>query len=254
MTKVLAALAILFAAGCDLYFTGDDTGDDVCNYGTGGGAAEPYYELRNPYTGQCEYQGGGYPCDGVCGPCPATTDVDVADPDWGACYGKCSGLDEQSCYATSGCYAAYLENTAIDDAQPTREFWGCWDTAPSGPVQGQCLGLDGHECSRHDDCIAVYDGSSFLSCEPELVPQPPGCAAIDCGPGYTCEEVCTTDPMNNPTCTAQCVALAACETLTTEQACTSRADCTPVYDGYDCTCYPDHCECQTQTFARCETP
>lgn len=251
MMKALAALALLLA-GCDLYFTGDDTGDDVCNYDYGGvGMAEPYQELRNPYTGQCEYQG-GYGCDTPCGPCPETTGA--PNPDWAVCYGMCSGLDEQSCKLTGGCYAAYLEKTDIDDAQPTREFWGCWDTAPSGPVQGQCLGLDAYDCSRHDDCLAIYDGVSFFTCEPELVPEPPACDVIDCGPGYTCEEVCTTDPNGNASCTPECVALAACDTLTTEQDCTARADCQPVYDGYDCTCYPDHCECQTQEFARCETP
>ncbi len=288
MMKVLAVIVLLLP-GCDLYFGGgDDIGDDDCVYDTTVGAGEAFIELRDPTTGICQ-SFGGYPCDGVCGPCGAG--APAPDPDWGVCYGACSGLDEQSCMLTGSCYAAYLEDTSIDDAQPTREFWGCWDTAPSGPVQGgQCLNLDAHECSRHDDCKAIYDSSfstSFLSCEPELVPEPPACdvvdcgsgfhceeqchpgdtemsycepvcvedqtcATVDCGPGYTCAEVCA-DGNGQTTCGPTCVPSAACETLTDEMTCSARTDCTPVYDGQDCTCYPNGCECQVLTYERCET-
>jgi hypothetical protein len=44
-----------------------------------------------------------------------------------------------------------------------------------------------------------------------------------------------------------------CEALTTESACTGRADCTPVYTGSDCTCFPWGCSCETTTYARCQT-
>jgi hypothetical protein len=331
-------LAALLLTGCDLYFGGGG-GDDVCNYGTGGGGAlPPAYEVRDPNTGVCQYQGGGYPCDGVCGPCEG--DVAIAQPDWGACYGHCSGLDEAACFTTSGCYAAYLDDPAADGK---RDFWGCWETAPSGPIQGQCSNLDAQSCSRHDDCIAIYSGMSdatdtayagtkFLQCAAEpttyctsnadcgadaicdttqCYPDPncpscptcgacpdvcygvcipkdpmacdvidcgPGyhcdeqcygdpmmqscqpvcvqditCASVDCGPGYTCAQTCTTGTNGQVTCYPTCQPdPAACATLTSEAACVARMDCIPVYDGQDCTCYPDHCECQVLTYERCE--
>jgi len=370
----LAVVAVLLC-GCDLYFGGGD--DVVCS---GGGPKEvPQYQGRNPQTGVCESVGGGW-CDDSCGPCPA---VDVAQPDWGACYSKCSDLDEQSCFVTSGCFAAYLDDPAADGK---RQFWGCWETAPSGPVQGQCSNQDAQNCSRHDDCIAIYSGTtdaqntnyagtSFLQCAPEpstyciddsecganarcdhatCYPSPtcpecptcgacpdsntcygvcvptdpmacdvidcgpgyhceeqcyPGpmsycepvcvqdqtCANVDCGPGYTCSEVCTTDSNGMTSCSPVCVPqnpgdcygpvscdalppacpmgtvpgvldgcwsgycipqsqcpLAACGTLTTESACVARMDCMPIYEGTDCTCYPNGCECQVLTYERCE--
>jgi hypothetical protein len=45
----------------------------------------------------------------------------------------------------------------------------------------------------------------------------------------------------------------ACATLTTEAACTARADCSTVYTGTNCVCTADGCSCQTVTFDHCET-
>jgi hypothetical protein len=50
-----------------------------------------------------------------------------------------------------------------------------------------------------------------------------------------------------------------CLELTTEEACTERADCTPIYAGTDCTCGPDctciggepGCVCETYGFLVC---
>jgi hypothetical protein len=417
MMKGLAVLAVLLC-GCDLYFGGGG-GDDVC-YATG--AVPPNSSLRDPNTGLCQPANPG--CDGTCGPCDYAG-VGIAQPDWGACYSQCDGLDEQTCFVTPGCYAAY-RTAEFDASGNDKAFWGCWQTAPSGPVQGQCANLDAHACSRHDDCIAIYEGlgpSQFLQCQPEpatyclddtacgpdafcdhsvcypsptcpscpncgacpdsnvcygvCVPKDPRacdvidcgpgyhceeqcysndptmggcapvcvqdqtCASVDCAPGYTCAQVCTTDANGQVTCgptcvpdandlgqcygtlvcampapacpqgttpgikngcytgycipTAQCgpsnpgecygavtcnvqppqcptgtvpgvlsgcytgycipqsqCPLPACETLTNESACVSRMDCVPVYDGDQCTCYPDHCECQILTYSRCE--
>lgn len=52
--------------------------------------------------------------------------------------------------------------------------------------------------------------------------------------------------------TSQCE-LQACETITTEAACTNRSDCAPVYTGSNCTCDANGCTCTTLTFARCES-
>lgn len=271
MMKGLAVL-VLLCGGCDLYFGGGG-GDDVCN---GGGATEvPAYGVRDPSTGQCEYIGGGG-CDGTCGPCMGTG-AGYAQPDWGQCYSACEGLSEQQCFTTPGCYASYLEASGTDG----RTFWGCWQTAPSGPVQGMCTNLDAQQCSRHDDCIAVYAGSQAIdsgttntkfdycaaepatycvddsacganafcdhsvcypppdcptcptcgacpdsnTCYGVCVPKyPKACDAIDCGPGYHCDEQCYPSdppPPNGPYCEAVCVADSAC----------TNVDCGP---GYTC--------------------
>ena len=281
MTKGLALIAVLLC-GCDLYFGGGGGDDDVCN--GGGTKAEPAYQLRNPYSGQCEYYGGGGYCDESCGPCPLLT---PPEPDWGMCYGACDGLDALTCKATPGCFAASLDNNTATG----RQYWGCWDTAPSGPVQGSCLNEDAYGCSRHDNCVAVYWSgidtveTGFAACEPEQAIEPDACDVIDCGAGYhceqqctgdacqpvcsadatcanvdcganyTCAELCNTGPNGILTCGPACVPnqpQPACAMLQTESACIARADCVPVYDGQDCTCYPDHCECQVLTYERCE--
>lgn len=272
-------LAVLLA-GCDLYFTdGDD--EPPCDYGAPAFAPEQY---RNPDTGVCQ-DFGGYPCDGVCGPCAETTDQ--AQPNWGSCYSKCEGMTENACKAEPGCFAAY--NEFPGDIDRKAEYRGCWQTAPSGPVGGSCTNLGAQQCSEHDNCTAHYDGTNFLrttpvrstflackdevsaicaaadcapgthceeqcmtvngqlTCKPICVPDTNACTAIDCGPGWDCVEVCT-----NGTCGAQCVPSGTCETITTEAACKTRTDCVTVYQGDDCTCYPDHCTCNVLTYERCE--
>ncbi|HEY5928069.1 MAG TPA: hypothetical protein VIV11_40560 [Kofleriaceae bacterium] len=224
--KGIAALCVLLC-GCGLYF-GDGDDDPPCaREGDGAKPSPPLQEVRDPSTGVCQYAdgGGGGWCEDECGPC--YYDEPAIATDWAACYGKCFDLGENECFTTSGCYASYIEDPAADGK---RNFWGCWDTAPSGPVQGGgCLNLDAYGCSRHDDCIAVYygrsdstntayEGTKFAQCAPELVfPEPIECAAV-----------------------------------ATEAACIARADCIPMYEGSDCTCGPNGCTCQTLTYDRCE--
>ena len=44
------------------------------------------------------------------------------------------------------------------------------------------------------------------------------------------------------------------KTLTTQNACDTRSDCTSVFEGDDCTCYPGgYCECAILTWDHCET-
>ena len=280
----LVVFAVVLSSGCDLYFNGGGD-DEPCAYPAADIA--PAEQFRNPQTGACE--GWGYPCDSRCGPCPETAGA-IAPPDWGSCYSACEGLDETTCMGTSGCFATYL--VPDPDDGPTT-YNGCWQTAPSGPVGGSCAGLDAHECSRHDNCIAnykqvdnrttYYGPLEFQSCaaepagsctgvtcppdshceeqcdasgncKPVCVADGSSCAVIDCAPGYECVDVCT-DPGNGtpPYCDGQCVASTACEALADETSCKSRSDCTPVYLGDDCTCYPTGCTCEVLTYDRCET-
>lgn len=269
MTNGLAAavIAVLFSlSGCNLYFGGHGDDDDDCLWPANGGAPLPERSLRDPNTGLCQYIGGDGMCPAGCGPCAYEPTPPL--PDWGMCYGVCDGLDETQCQATPACYAAY-KNDAPTDGPP--EFWGCWNTAPSGPERGECKGLDAYECSRHDDCIAIYSEDSatetprFALCAPEptqfcVTDDDCGGSTCDhtiCYPSPTCTpcETCGACPDSN-TCYGVCVPTPApaCEALEDEASCLARTDCVPVYDGDQCTCYPDGCDCKVQTYARCETP
>jgi hypothetical protein len=274
MRRLFAVLVLM--TGCNLYWNGD--GDDVVC------ALAPNQELRNPVTGDCEYfNGPGYPCDSVCGaPCQYEDEsIGQPQPDWGACTSQCNGLEEAACLTAPGCLAAYYE----DDAPSTTSFRGCYITAPSGPVStGGCATLGAQECSRHDNCAMYYDAGldalqegDFTRCAPEpttncalvdcetgshcedqctdpnscaamCVPDEDSCAATTCQTGFDCVEVCS-----GGACHPSCVPVTACPALTTESACAARSDCTTVYNGTDCTCYPNSgCTCEVLTYDHCE--
>jgi hypothetical protein len=216
LPAILALGLLAPLSGCDIFFGG---GDDDCLY-EGAAEADPIQDpgLRNPSTGQCEsFGGGGGGGGGGCGDWGGAQEPDRAPaPDWGACYGACEGLDETTCLATSACRAAYVSDCpeGWDCNNTTYSFWGCWQTAPSGPVQGgDCYALDAYECSRHDDCVANHyqggcaadalcdptfrpDIGNFESCAPEA-DQGTGCfESWECGAGERCnaQEVCLPSP------------------------------------------------------------
>jgi hypothetical protein len=221
--------------GCDLYW---GNGDDVCN----GGVLYPSTDLRDPETGVCNYYGGGgggYCCGDSC------AYEDTATPgalqDWASCYGACEGLDENSCLDTSGCRAAYLDNPLADGVGD--QFWGCWETAPSGPIEGGgCEGLDAYACSRHDDCSAVYGGTGngeqkFDRCIAEPAGQ---CGGVDCGDGAHCEEQCTPcDTTDGSMCTSTC-----------QPMCVPDETCADVDCGPGTTC-AEQCDATTDLVGAC---
>lgn len=245
MKKSLLLLVLL--GGCGLYWGG--SGDDVCN-GGGAVAKEPAQEYVDPSTGQCSgYGGGGGGCDPCGGPCAEAEAL--PPPDWASCYSSCSGLSEDSCLNTAGCHADYTVVYAPGPG-PVDTFWQCvalpsYVTITEG---GGCANLDAQSCSEHDDCASDYvqdaaGNSKFASCDPES--SDPGCSAVDCGPGYHCDEECYpcdgsgsggmssgsgSGGMCSDTCSPTCVP---------DQTCAS-VDCGP---GYTCamecssgTCYP----------------
>ena len=283
MRRLLSVLVLSTLSSCTLYFDDDD---DCANWDI---AVPPAQELRNPFTGQCEPVGGGWGCDTRCGPCPELADPAVV-ADWGSCFSFCEGLDEGTCAGTSGCRTAYL-NDNITDGPP--RFFGCWAVAPSGPIAGSCQGLDAQECSRHDNCAALYsagiEGGQFFTsclaentfdactnvdcglgshceqqcgpdgaCQPMCVPDGDLCAATMCPTGYACVEVCDPpppgcEPGTPGSCHTECQQAATCEASANETECVTKAGCTPVYIGDDCTCTPSGCTCEIQTYDHCET-
>jgi hypothetical protein len=233
------------------------------------------------------------PCDEP----PPDSDGDRAPlPSWGYCESYCAGLDEATCLATSGCRASYIETCSPDqvcDFDSERMFHECWSVDQTGPIQGSCENLDAWACSLHDDCVAVHNDAcnawaaesgaplvvaclgEFITCRPET-PAETGCYSdAECAPEEHCNaaEVCLPPPgcemgegdsagiMECETvCYGWCVPdeePAACEELIGEAACVDRADCTPIYQGVDCTCTdptdPATCTCQDWIFQYCSS-
>lgn len=230
-------LALVPVAGCSLYLGGDD--DDCEPWGVG----SPQ-ELRNPETGACEaFGGGGWGCDDT----PVAT-ADIAAPDWGYCYNQCTGLDEGSCQDAPGCRAVYAGDCpeGLDCFATTYYYAECWDTAPSGPIQGGgCYGLDAQECSRHDDCVAHHYPGPEPECPPNADcdiawPQPANfeaCAPESTNPDGSCYEqtACDAAPpacpagtvpgVANGCYTGACIAYQACEPPLDPGACWEQVEC-----------------------------
>jgi hypothetical protein len=175
------------------------------------GAPVQAYELRDPQSGTCQPYYDNT-CDSSCEPCALTGAEAQPNPDWAQCYGACEGLTETACQATPRCRAVYAGTT----------YHECWGIAPSGPViGGSCGAFGAYECSLHDDCMAIHDVGTplgaFRTCAPEgeILQPPPPCSSLD------------------------------------EASCIARTDCTPSYDGHDCTCSSTGCTCQSWSFNSC---
>ncbi len=279
----LAAVFLLSAASaCSFY-----SDDDDCQYGgaqaDGEGAAQYDPGQRNPDTGVCEYFGGGGGGGGCGDPCNPCTDVPTGEdrapaPTWGFCESQCTGLDEATCTAASGCRAIYTSNCIDRDCIDEPLYVDCWSTDMQGPIQGGgCEGLDAYTCSMHDDCSAVHYPACDQAGDAEPAPVPCGagpfgyCASegdpIDPGNCYepvTCDAATpdcpdgTTPGIKNGCYTGYCIPLdqcedaPACETLADEASCIARSDCQPMGWGENCTCDDnDVCTCETWVYESC---
>ncbi len=224
----------LALTGCEFYFGGVGD-DDACTDDLRDPI--PTQGLRNPETGACDYSyGGGGGGGGGCvrplneGDPAGLQEAPAFYPDWATCESFCTGLDEDSCRASDGCRAIYVDvcsGSGLDCL--IVEYAECWASAPSGPIRGGgCSGLDPFACSQHDDCTATHlssdcrdDGlceltaGSFQLCSDETAAPPPACGTLD------------------------------------EAGCIGRADCAPLYEGSNCTCGPQGCVCQDQSFLSC---
>lgn len=164
MKSLIPIAVLVFLPACHIWFGGDD-----CLYQSEADPV-PLNGLLNPYSGQCEYFGGGG--GGSCGDYGGYDDREAepaAQQDWGQCISQCTGLDESSCQAAPGCRRAYVgdcsEGALCESV--TYTFAECWQGAPSGPVRGEaCEGLDAYECSRHDDCAAYHFPAGGCTIDP----------------------------------------------------------------------------------------
>jgi hypothetical protein len=208
----LALLSCVALVACGLYGHNNPPDAPLCDYAPGAISGIPGPQVRDPLNGSCE----SFDCG--CDPCGDYCPPCPAPPAWPSCTGSCESLNETQCLMTAGCHAAYLEPATTTPPPVTQQFWGCWDISPLSPIEGSCTGLDALTCVQHDNCTSLYtsDQQSFVSCNPDASPPP------------------------------------ACSTLTTEAACKARPDCTPIYNGSNCTCDPNGCTCQNETFERCQ--
>ena len=171
--------------------------------------------------------------------------------------GACYGLDAHECSRHDNCAMYY--DAGLDALVPG-QFTRC---APE-PTTAGCSAVDcgpGYHCADQctDPCPPNGACTMNPTCTATCVPDADSCANVDCGPGYECVQTCgggtpTPNGMVPGTCSASCVEVTACEALATENDCAQRSDCTTVYNGEDCTCYPNQgCTCQVLTYDHCES-
>lgn len=114
---------------------------------------------------------------------------------------------------------------------------------PSGTTAGRSNGCWTGYCIPNSACYPGDPGE--CSGEVTCITGEPACPAG------------TTAGLRDGCWTGYCIPSSSCpapecEMLTSEGACTARSDCTPVYTGTNCTCYPSGCTCETLTYDRCE--
>jgi hypothetical protein len=215
----------------------------------------------------------------------------------------CEALDAYECSRHNDCSAEYaLRTTWEQAAEPAQEyrFSACiaepgngqcpLECPPGTACVGSCPGCEGPgdpncdaECSW--ECLPTPATCEDVTCAPGEVcalecPESPNggmgdcrpicipvgggsCAAVDCGPGYHCEEQCTAPDPCPPgqmcpfTCGPVCVpdgGPSTCEAIIDEMRCLASAPaCRPLYTG---TCWIDvngQWQCVDTTFTRCET-
>lgn len=176
----------------------------------------PEYQVRNVETGLCEYQGD----------CPGTEGAPWT-PILPACTGRCSDLGESACLASTGCHGAYA----------AEEFAVCWETIPGVQHDGLCGRMDAFTCAYHDNCASWFENGRFDHC----IAEHGGACSVD----HDCAH---TDRCDHGVCTP----IQPCSSLTTEAACTTRADCVATYIGEDCTCIGQVCTCKQEVFSACQ--
>lgn len=204
--------------------------------------------------GYCESNGGTMT--------PPSPGVPVAPTSFAGCYStgtdygnssSCYGLDAFACVHRDDCspvYDNYGYGLSFDMCIPEPQAASTCDNVNCGP-NAHC----------EQECITEDSNDPFTECVAQCVPDGgSSCATVDCAPGYTCTDVCDTmDPTANGMtvpgqCWASCQPTESCAALDTQTECDGRSDCTSVFDGENCTCYPGgFCDCEILTWKRCDS-
>jgi len=168
-----------------------------CDPSTGMGCPPVCYGVCEPPAGSCALIDcvPGWHCEETCFPCDSQN-METCDP---ICRGECVP-DQNMCPLECGPGTQCVEvcmgggsggsNGGADAPQPVCQ-WQCV------PVGNTCMDIT---CPTGEVCELQCNANGV--CNPVCVPETGGtCAAVDCGPGYHCEESCA-----NGQCTATCVA------------------------------------------------
>jgi hypothetical protein len=175
--------------------------------------------------GEC---GVGYTCtaEEECLPPPGCVPGAPCDD---VCYGYCvpDGTDPGTCDGVVTC-------ERVEPNCPTGTVPGVKD----GCYTDVCIPLS--ECGGNHAVGKCY---GEVACDVEAPACPdgtlPGLEVGGCWTGYCI-------PVN------MCEVAPACLTMSTEAQCISREDCTALYEGVDCTCNGDVCDCTSWNYASCE--
>jgi len=202
--------------------------------------------------------GPGYHCEEQCYPTDGQN-----GPTMGWCNPACVP-DEPSCNLID-CGPGY-ECVESCDVSANDTLWCSAQCVPSGGEPGSCYGqvtcdAIGPACPA-GTTAGIINGCYTGYCIPnaDCGPNDPG----ECYGDVTCTSpapACpsgTTAGIANGCYTGYCIpnnqcSAPACESLSSESACTARMDCSPVYTGTNCTCDANGCTCQSLSFARCES-
>ncbi|HUS62918.1 MAG TPA: hypothetical protein VMZ28_00195 [Kofleriaceae bacterium] len=187
--------------------------------------------------------------------------------------GGCEGLDAQTCSMHDDCSAVHGSTEVLPgdgDAitQAIGNFSYCTPEGGGGGGVGSCDGTA--TCERVEPACpeGTTPGISGDCYSGYCIP------LEDCGDGAPDPGTCygtVTDDQPPPACpdgthagvsnglyTGYCIPDEACEEAPAcaetigEASCIARADCTPIYEGQDCTCDADVCDCAEWTFSHCE--
>ncbi|HEU0033977.1 MAG TPA: hypothetical protein VFQ53_25295 [Kofleriaceae bacterium] len=171
----------------------------------------------------------------------------------------------QGCYNDEECGPGAHCSVSDGDCQPPP---GCEPgTACPAVCYGRCV-MDQNACSNVDcgpgshceeqcyPCDSTDGSACDPICQPVCMPDQT-CGPTTCPPGSDCVQKCDGVDPNNPgcgVCTIECVPSGTCEAIQTELECKGRADCIRVFQGENCTCFPNGtCTCETQTYDHCQT-
>jgi hypothetical protein len=246
-------------------------------------------QTKDPSYGTCVESGfcgptttcqAGYTCDsrGTCepngNPTGCSSSADCASGSYcDMLTGQCT--PSTTCKATTDCPSGDVcdsRGTCVPAGCTDSSMCasGCYcDTTAGDPNQGQCV--ETGYCNGPNQCPSgYYCDTTRSTCMPGTDPNAPSCAGTIASTCTTGQPKCQSGQVptiQNGCWTGQCEALASCDKAPTcavindEADCTARTDCSPVYNGINCT-KPDgstcksgdtNCTCQTYVFASCES-